>query len=123
MLTEKQFIKCFGNRVKISKNSITVKNNDGKTIGVIKNTQKLNDLQPNKLFHFSSIMRKQGVDPMQLGLGKIIVYGDNLIVFRDMSLKDFVDKYGFEEEKLIKEERMYVDVKEKGYTVIECYLI
>jgi hypothetical protein len=39
---------CIGKRVKISKGSITIKNDEGKTCGVVRNTISLYDMQPNK---------------------------------------------------------------------------
>ena len=39
---------CVGKNVKISKASITIKNEEGKTCGVVRNITSLYDLQPNK---------------------------------------------------------------------------
>lgn len=39
---------CKGKKVKISRNSITIKGDNGKTCGVIRNIISVKDVQPNK---------------------------------------------------------------------------
>ena len=52
---------CIGKRVKISKNSITIKTEDGKTCGVVRNTVSLYDLQPNKQMDYHKKIKQVGL--------------------------------------------------------------
>lgn len=40
---------CIGKNIKISKCSITIKSNDGKTCGVVRDIRKFRDIQQNKV--------------------------------------------------------------------------
>ena len=52
---------CIGKNVKISKGSITIKSENGKTSGVIKNITSLYDLQANKQMDYYKTIRKLGL--------------------------------------------------------------
>ena len=52
---------CNGKQVKISKGSITIKSEDGKTSGVVKNITSLYDLQANRQMEYYQKIRKLGL--------------------------------------------------------------
>ena len=52
---------CIGKKVKISKGSITIKSEDGKTSGVVRNITSLYDLQANKQIEYHAKMKKLDV--------------------------------------------------------------
>lgn len=52
---------CVGKNVKISKASITIKNEEGKTCGVVRNITSLYDLQPNKQMEYYRVIRNLGI--------------------------------------------------------------
>ena len=58
---------CIGKHVKISKNSITIKNEEGKTCGVVRNISSLADIHPNK----QMVCFKQKLQPMRILLQRL----------------------------------------------------
>ena len=51
---------CIGKNVRISKCSITIKSDDGKTCGVVRDIRKFKDIQPNKTLDYFHILRSMG---------------------------------------------------------------
>jgi len=52
---------CIGKNIKISRNSITIKSDEGKTCGVVRNIISLYDLQPNKQMDYYRKLREIGL--------------------------------------------------------------
>lgn len=114
---------CIGKKVKIGKNSITIKTDDGKTCGVVRNIVSLADLQANKQFEYYSKFRKMGLHG-KIDIKECIIKDNVLYVFRNMKSKMFHEQYGYfsEYEKKTAEEKeeMYNTIKNMGIDVIEC---
>lgn len=51
---------CIGKKIKISKGSITIKTDDGKTSGVVRNITSLYDLQANRQMDYYKTIRIRG---------------------------------------------------------------
>lgn len=51
---------CVGKKIKISKSSITIKSEEGKTCGVVRDIKKFKDIQPNKEFRYFHILKECG---------------------------------------------------------------
>ena len=114
---------CIGKKVKISKNSITIKDENGKTCGVVRNTTNLYDLQANKQFQYYSKFRKLGLHG-KINVKECIIQDNVLYVFRNIKSKLFHEKYGYitdeEERKAEEKEVLYNNIKNNGIEVIEC---
>ncbi len=82
-----------GKIISISKNSITVKDENDKTRGVVRNISCMKDMQANKLFDASNKLRKMGIDRAEVM---------NIIKFLFPYENEF---YFFADNHFIKEER------------------
>ncbi len=52
---------CIGKEIKIGKTSITIKGENGKTCGVVRDIKKFIDLQANKQIDYFKLLRKSGI--------------------------------------------------------------
>lgn len=117
---------CLGKKVKISKNSITIKTDDGKTCGVVRNTTSLYDLQANKQMRYYQKLRQLGVHE-KISIKDCIVSDGVMYVFRNIKGKLWNAAHGYfsEEEKQKAEEMetVYNALKTSGIEVIECIYV
>ena len=117
---------CVGKKVKISKGSITIKSENGKTSGVIKNITSLYDLQANKQMDYYKTIRKLGLHG-KISIKDCIIADGTMYVFRNIKSKLWHEKYGFisEEEKQNAEETesIYNAIRTAGIDVIECIYV
>ena len=117
---------CIGKKVKISKGSITIKTEDGKTCGVVRNITSLYDLQANKQMEYYQKIRKLGLHG-KISIKDCIIADGIMYVFRNIKSKLWHEKYGFiSEEEKQKEEEMetiYNTFRTAGIDVIECVYI
>ena len=113
---------CIGKNVKISKGSITIKSEDGKTSGVIRNITSLYDLQANKQMEYYQKLRKLGLHG-KISIKDCIITDGTMYVFRNIKRKLWHEKYGFileeEKQKAEKMEIIYNEIKTAGIDVIE----
>ena len=122
-----EILECKGRKVKISRGSITVKSDDGKTCGIVRNIVSLYNIQPNKQYVFYAELRRKGLDSMKIGLNNIIIKENTLYFFRNIKGKLFHEKYGYfsDEERRNAEEQeaLYNQIAEAGYSIIECIYV
>ena len=113
-----------GEFIKICKNSITVKDENDKTRGVIRNVTNFRDLQPNKQFDYVKIInefRKIGVS-----ITKFYIKDSRVYFLYNLKTVDFYKKYGKtvteEEYNQYLEREKIVDLirQAEKITVIEC---
>lgn len=119
---------CIGKNVKISKCSITIKSEEGKTCGVVRDIRKYKDIQPNKVSEYFHLLRKCGAwGNINFNIDNCIEKDGKLYAFRNMKSKMFHEKYGYftEEEKSNAEEQenIFNALKATGIDVIECLFI
>lgn len=117
---------CIGKKVKISKSSITIKDDNNKTCGVIRNITSLYDLQANKQIDYYKTLRKLGLHG-KISIKECIIANGTMYVFRNIKSKLWHDEYGFisEEEKRKAEEQetTYNTLRIAGIDVIECVYV
>ena len=117
---------CIGKNVKISKGSITIKTEDGKTCGVVRNIVSLYDMQANKQMDYYKKIKQAGLHG-KISIKDCIIEDGTMYVFRNIKSKLFHEKYGFisEEEKQKAEEMetIYNAIKTAGIDVIECVYV
>lgn len=117
---------CVGKKVKISKGSITIKSEEGKTCGVVRNIVSLYDMQPNRQMEYYGKLRKLGLHG-KISIKDCIVSNNTLYVFRNVKSKLFHEQYGYmtEEEKARAEQNdmLYNTVRENGVEVVECIFL
>lgn len=118
---------CIGKHIKISKTSITIKGDNGKTCGVVRNITSLYNLQPNKQMDIITRWKKLGLNReylMQIGLDNIIIKDNNIFVFRKLQKIQHYEKYGFfddsERQKWETLSAIYDEIGKSGIDVIEC---
>lgn len=117
---------CIGKRIKISKSSITIKNEEGKTCGVVRNIISLYDLQANKQMEYYRTIKNLGLHG-KIDIKDCIISNGIMYVFRNIKSKLFHEKYGYvddyEREKAEEQKRTYQTFKDSGITVIECLYV
>lgn len=117
---------CIGKNVKISKASITIKNKEGKTCGVVRNITSLYDLQANKQMEYYRVIRNLGLHG-KISTKDCIISNGIMYVFRNIKSKLFHEKYGYmddyEREKAEEQERIYQTFKDNGIEVVECVYV
>ena len=111
-------------RVKVSKCSITIKDDNNKTCGIVRNISSLYDIQANKQCDIYLKLKKDGIIAMTYGIKDIIISDGNIYFLNDIRKRMHYEKYGFfddiEKKKYEKREALINSIKEKGYTVIDC---
>ena len=117
---------CIGKRVKISKNSITIKTEDGKTCGVVRNTVSLYDLQQNKQMDYYKKIKQTGLHG-KISIKDCIIAEGIMYVMRNIKSKLWHDEHGYfseeEKQKAEKTEVIYNTLKTAGIDVIECIYV
>ena len=118
---------CIGKKVKISKGSITIKSEDGKTSGVVRNVTSLYDLQANKQIEYHAKMKKLDVRWKDISIKNIIIKDNEMYVFHNIKSKLWHEKYGFiseeEKQKAEETETIYNAIRTAGIDVIECVYV
>lgn len=114
---------CIGKNVKISKASITIKNEEGKTCGVVRNIISLYDLQANKQIDYYKMIKNLGLHG-KIDIKDCIISDGAIYVFRNIKSKLFHEKYGYmddnEKQKAEEQESIFNIIKNAGITVIDC---
>ena len=117
---------CNRKKVKISKGSITIKSEDGKTIGVVRNITSLYDLQANKQMEYYKKIRNLGLHG-KISIKDCIIADGTMYVFRNIKSKLWHEKYGFiseeEEQRAEETETIYNAIRAAGIDVIECVYV
>lgn len=117
---------CIGKKVKIGKSSITIKNAEGKTCGIVRNVVSLYDLQANKQMNYYKQIKQAGLHGV-ISVKDCIIHNGTMYIFRNVKGKLFNEKHGYfsEEEKQKVEDRdnVYNHAAKNGIDVIECLYV
>lgn len=88
-----EITKINGEEIKIGKTSITVKGDNSKTIGVIRNCTIINNsLAPRILFEISRKFKEKNINLMSL-YNRLVVVDENYYFLYNLRKNDFVEKY------------------------------
>ena len=88
-----EITKINGEEIKIGKTSITVKGDNSKTIGVIRNCTIINNsLAPRILFEISRKLKEKNINLMSL-YNRLIAVDGNYYFLYNLRKNDFVEKY------------------------------
>jgi hypothetical protein len=88
-----EITKINGEEIKIGKTSITVKGDNSKTIGVIRNCTIINNsLAPRILFEISRKLKEKNINLMSL-YNRLVVVDENYYFLYNLRKNDFVEKY------------------------------
>jgi hypothetical protein len=105
--------------VKLSKGSITVKGENGKTKGIVRGLTRFLDLQANKQIDYYKLLRNSGIwGNNKIDMDNCYILDDTVYLIRNMNSY----KYYTREEKE-KYDIMYQNIENYGIMVIPCYLI
>ena len=117
---------CIGKNVKISKGSITIKAEDGKTYGVVRNIVSLYDMQANRQMEYYKKIKQTGLHG-KISIKDCIIADGIMYVFRNIKSKLWHDEHGYiteeEKQKAEETETIYNALKTAGIEVIECVYI
>lgn len=117
---------CIGKNIKISKNSITIKNEKGKTCGVVRNIISLYDMQANKQFEYYKQIKNAGLHG-KISIKDCIISSGNMYMFRNIKNELYYEKYGYftekEKEKAEETQKIYNIAMAAGFEVIECVYV
>jgi hypothetical protein len=113
-------------RIKPSKTSITVKDQNGKTKGIITDCKTFQNMSDRDRFDLHSKLKKSGINSLDIATNCVIKNGDVYYLY-NISLKKFIQQYGAysetEQNKLDKMEAVIEMVKQCNIPVIECLFI
>jgi hypothetical protein len=88
-----EITKINGEEIKIGKTSITVKGDNSKTIGVIRNCTIINNsLAPRILFEISRKFKEKNINLMSL-YNRLVAVDGNYYFLYNLRKNDFVEKY------------------------------
>ncbi len=88
-----EITKINGEEIKIGKTSITVKGDNSKTIGVIRNCTIINNLlAPRILFQISRKLKEKNINLMSL-YNRLVAVDGNYYFLYNLRKNDFVEKY------------------------------
>lgn len=88
-----EITKINGEEIKIGKTSITIKGDNGKTIGVISNCTIVNNsLAPKILFEISHKLKEKNINLMSL-YNRLVAIDGNYYFLYNLRKNDFVEKY------------------------------
>ena len=105
--------------VKLSKGSVTVKGENGKTKGLVRGLTRFLDLQANKQIDYSKLLRNSGVwGNNKIDMNNCYILDGTVYLIRNMNSY----KYYTEEEKE-KYDTMYQNIASYGIMVIPCYFV
>ena len=117
---------CIGKNVKISKGSITIKTEDGKTCGVVRNIVSLYDMQANKQMDYYKKIKQAGLHG-KISIKDCIIADGIMYVMRNIKSKLWHDEHGYfteeEKQKAEETETIYDTLKMAGIDVIECIYV
>ena len=117
---------CMNRKVKISKGSITIKNDEDKTCGVVRNICSLYDLQANRQMDYYRKLNNIGLHG-KISICDCIISDGTMYIFRNIKSKLYHEKYGYfddyEKQKAEEQETYYNTAKENGIEVIECIYV
>lgn len=99
-----EITKINGEEIKIGKTSITVKGDNGKTKGVIKNCNVINNLLPPRtLFEVAYKLRKKNIKVMDF-YNRLVAVDGNYYFFYNLRKNDFVEKYAIKNPEIFQAE-------------------
>ena len=105
--------------VKLSRGSITVKGENGKTKGVVRGLTRFLDLQANKQIDYYKLLRNSGIwGNNKISMDNCYILDGTVYLVRNMNSY----KYCTEEEKE-KYDTMYQNIENYGVVVIPCYFV
>lgn len=105
--------------VRLSKGSITVKGENGKTKGLVRGLTRFLDLQTNKRIDYFKLLRNSGVwGNKKIDMDNCYILDGAVYLIRNMNSY----KYYTEEEKE-KYDTMYQNIENYGIMVIPCYFV
>lgn len=117
---------CIGKKVKISPCSITIKDEEFKTRGVVRNIISLADLHGARKFDYATKVMNAGIHGL-ISIRDYIIHDEKMYVFRDMSSVLFHRKYGYwsedEKNKMEEKQKIYDKIASVGFPIIECVFI
>lgn len=88
-----EITKINGEEIKIGKTSITIKGDNSKTIGVIRNCTIINNsLAPRILFEISHKLKEKNINLMSL-YNRLVTVDGNYYFLYNLRKNDFVEKY------------------------------
>lgn len=113
---------CINKNVKISKGSITIKDDEGKTRGIVRDIRHFKDVQINMQSKYFHIMKQAGVwGNSKIDLNNIIIKNNEIYLFRNIHGLECLKKYDMQLVEKLNE--IYQRAEENGIKVIECEFI
>lgn len=105
--------------VKLSKGSITVKGENGKTKGIVRCLTRFLDLQANKQIDYYKLLRDSGVwGNDKVDIKNCYVLDGTVYLIRSMNSYNY-----YTEEEKEKYDTMYQNIEGCGIVVIPCYFV
>lgn len=108
-----EITKINGEEIKIGKTSITVRGDNGKTKGVVRNCIVINNsLAPRILFDISHKFRQKNINLMSL-YNRLVAVEDNYYFLYNFRKNDFVEKYASKNPEIFQADIKRVEEQDK----------
>lgn len=109
----------YNHNVKASKGSITVKDENDKTRGIVRDLTRFNDLQANKKILYSNVLREAEVwGNSKINIDNCYVLDGEIYLLKNLRCYKY-----YSEEEQTDYNNMYLKISNHGINVIECYIV
>lgn len=105
--------------LKLSRSTITMKNENGKTIGMVRGLERFSDMQGGKLFSAVQEVRKAGVGGEDIERSNIYFDGKQIYVLNNIKHSEFLSGLSKERAEVLKDEIERVKKKNQRLTEME----
>lgn len=117
-----EVLDCINKNVKISKGSITIKDDDNKTRGIVRDIRHFKDIQTNMQSKYFRIMKQAEIwGNSKIDLNNVVIKDNKIYLFRNIHGIECLKKYDMELVKKLDD--IYTKAEENGIRVIECEFI
>ena len=117
-----EILDCINKSIKISKGSITIKDKDNKTRGIVRDIKHFKDVQINIQSKYFRIMKQAGIwGNSKIDLNNVIIKDNEIYLFRNIHGIECLKKYDMELVKKL--DSIYIKAEENGIRVIECEFV
>lgn len=117
-----EILDCTGKNVKISKGSITVKSDNGKTAGIVRDIRHFKDIQVNKQWEYFHLLKNAGLwGNKKIDLNNIIIKENTMYLFRNVYGMETLRK--FDPECASRLDYIHSEAENNGIKVIECEFV
>lgn len=117
-----EILDCKNQNIKISKGSITIKDECGKTKGIVRDVRHFKDIQMNKQVDYFHILKRAGLwGNSKVDLHNVIIKDNTIYLFRNIHGLEILRR--FDSELAERLDTIYKKASENGIEVVEAIFV